>query len=165
MRGTKKLVLTAVLAAAALGIFVLEAQIPAPVPIPGVKLGLANIITLTTMALLDRKSAAAVLAVRLLLGSMFTGSVAALLYSAAGGILAWCVMAALIGTLPRRLLWVVSVLAAIAHNAGQLLTAVAMTATPGLLWYGPVLLIAGILTGAFTGLAAMFLLRGLENRI
>ena len=163
MSGTRKLVLTAVLSAAALGIFLVEAQLPAPVPIPGVKLGLANIITLVAMSLLGRRSAAAVLGVRLLLGSMFTGSVSALLYSAAGGVLAYAVMAALIGAFPRNMLWVVSILAAIAHNAGQLAMAAAITATPGILWYGPALLIAAVLTGAFTGLAAIYLLKGLEK--
>ena len=154
MKRTKKLVLTALLAAAALGVYVLEAQIPAPVPVPGVKLGLANIITLAAMVLLGRREAAAVLAVRLLLGSMFAGRMSALLYSAAGGVLAYAVMAILIGALPEHLIWVVSALAAIAHNIGQLVTAVLITATPGLLWYAPALLIAAVLTGVFTGLAA-----------
>lgn len=163
MSKTKKLVLTAVLAAAALCIFVLEAQIPAPLPIPGVKLGLANVITLTAMALLGRKQALAVLLVRLLLGSMFTGGFSALLYSVAGGVLAYAVMAVLIGVFPDKLLWVVSVLAAIAHNVGQLVCAVLVTGTPSLFWYGPALLVAAILTGAFTGAAACFLLRALKK--
>ena len=64
MNRTKKLVLTAILAAAALCVYVLEAQIPAPIPVPGVKLGLANVITLTAMVLLDRKLAGGVLAAK-----------------------------------------------------------------------------------------------------
>ena len=162
MNRTKKLVLTAILAAAALGVFVLEAQIPAPIPVPGVKLGLANIITLAAMALLGRKQAAAVLAVRLLLGSMFTGGFSAFLYSVAGGVLAYAVMAALIGVLP---MWVVSILAAIAHNFGQLALAVLVTGTPALFWYGPALLLAAILTGAFTGLAAQYLSKAVQGRL
>ena len=55
MTGTKKLTLMALFTAMALGIFMLEARLPAPVPIPGVKLGLANIMTLAAMALLGRK--------------------------------------------------------------------------------------------------------------
>ena len=162
MSRTKKLVLTAILAAVALIVFVLEAQIPAPIPVPGVKLGLANVITLAAMALLGRKQAAAVLAVRLLLGSMFTGGFSAFLYSVAGGVLAYAVMAALLGVIP---LWAVSVLAAIAHNLGQLVVAVLMTGTPGLFWYGPALLLSAILTGAFTGVAAQFLVKALRGRL
>lgn len=162
MSRTKKLVLTAILAAAALAVYVLEAQIPAPVPVPGVKLGLANVVTLAAMALLGRKQAGAVLVVRLLLGSMFSGGFSALLYSAAGGALAYAVMAALIGALP---LWVTSVLAAIAHNLAQLAVAVLVTGTPGLFWYAPALLLAAILTGAFTGLAAQYLVRALHRKL
>ena len=162
MSRTKKLVLTAILAAVALGVYVLEAQIPAPVPVPGVKLGLANVVTLAAMALLGRRQALAVLLVRLLLGSMFSGGLSALLYSLAGGLLAYAVMAALLRVLP---LWAVSVLAAIAHNLAQLSVAVLVTGTPSLFWYGPALLLAAILTGAFTGLAAQYLTRALRGRV
>ena len=163
MRDTKRLVRIAVLAAAALGIFVLEAQIPAPVPVPGVKLGLANVVTLTAMVLLGRKEAGAVLAVRLLLGSMFTGSFSALLYSVAGGVLAYAVMALLLPLFPEKRLWALSALAAIAHNVGQLCAAVLVTETPALFWYAPALLISAVLTGVFTGVAAIFLLRALRR--
>ena len=74
MAKTRKLALMALLTAIALTIFVIEAQIPAPVPIPGVKLGLANIITLITMCLMGKKEAGAVLLVRVLMGAMFAGS-------------------------------------------------------------------------------------------
>ena len=56
----------------------------------------------------------------------------------------------------------VSVFGAIGHNAGQLLAAVAVTGTPGLFWYGPALLAAAIVTGAFTGVGAMYLVRALR---
>ena len=61
MPKTRKLTLMAILSTIALIIFVIEAQIPAPVPVPGVKLGLANIITLVAMVVLGRKEAGAVL--------------------------------------------------------------------------------------------------------
>ena len=80
MPKTKKLALMALLTAIALTIFVVENQLPAPVPIPGVKLGLANIITLVTMLLLGKKEAGAVLLVRVLMGAMFAGSPSTLLF-------------------------------------------------------------------------------------
>ena len=162
MSRTKKLVVTAILAAVALGVYVLEAQIPAPIPVPGVKLGLANIVTLAAIILLGRKQAFAVLLVRLLLGSMFSGGFSALLYSLAGGVFAYAVMAALVNILP---VWVISVLAALAHNLAQLVVAVLVTGTPGLFWYGPALLLAAIVTGAFTGLASNYLTRALRGKI
>ena len=77
MAKTKRLAFMALLTAMALTIFVIEAQIPAPVPIPGVKLGLSNIITLTAMLLLGKKEAGIVLLLRIIMGAMFTGSPAA----------------------------------------------------------------------------------------
>ena len=163
MPKTKKLAFMALLTAMALTIFVIEAQIPAPVPIPGVKLGLANIVTLVTMVALGRRQAGAVLLVRVVLGSMFTGSVSAMLYSLCGGCAAYAVMCLTIGLFPEKLVWVVSVLAALAHNAGQLAAAVLVTGTPGILVYAPALAAAGIVTGAFTGVAAMYLIRAVKK--
>lgn len=153
----------AVLTAAALTIFVAEAQLPPPVPLPGVKLGLANIVTLAAMVLMGRRAAAELLGVRILLGSMFTGSVSALLFSLAGGILAWAVMALTVYRFPEKQLWVVSVLAALGHNAGQLLVSVWVSGTTAILVYAPALLAAGIAAGLFTGLAAQFVLRALRK--
>ena len=163
MGKTKKLALMALLTAIALTIFVIENQIPAPVPIPGVKLGLANIVTLVAMVLLGRRDAGAVLLVRILMGAMFAGSPSTLLFSAAGGALAYAVMCLTVGLFPEKLLWVVLALAGLAHNAGQLLACVLVVKTPGVLAYAPILAVSGILTGVFTGLAAMVLLRRLKK--
>ena len=92
MKGTKRLAVLAMFTAIALTIFVAEAQIPPVVPIPGVKLGLANIVTLIAMALLGRRQAGEILLVRIVLGSVFTGGVSAMLFSIAGGVLAYLVM-------------------------------------------------------------------------
>lgn len=165
MSKTKRLALLAALTAVALTIFVAEAQIPVPLPIPGAKLGLANIVTLVTMALFGRRAAGEVLAVRIVLGSMFTGSVSAMLYSLAGGVLAWLVMCATIRIFGEGRLWIVSVLAALGHNAGQLLVAVAVTGTVSILVYAPVLVAVGIATGVFTGVAAQASIRALRKSL
>ena len=149
----------ALLTAMALTIFVIEAQIPAPVPIPGVKLGLSNIITLTAMLLLGKKEAGIVLLLRIIMGAMFTGSPAALIYSISGGVLAYIVMCLLVGRFPEKLIWVV------AHNAGQLMACALIVKTPGLLYYAPVLAASGIITGVFTGVAAMYLVRAVRKII
>lgn len=162
---TKKLVFMALLTAISLTVWVLEAQIPAPVPVPGVKLGLANVVTLAAMALLGRKEAGVILLVRVVLGSLFAGSFSAILFSLAGGVLAWAAMALTLGFFEEKLLWVVSVFGALAHNAGQLLAAAAVTKTAGIFWYGPALLASGIVTGAFTGFAAVYLVKALKKHI
>lgn len=163
MRSSKRLALCAVLAAVALTIFVAESQIPPVVPMPGVKLGLANIVTLVAMVLLGRRDALAVLAARLILGAAFTGGFSAFMFSAVGGLFAYIVMAALVGVFPEKMLWVVSVLAALAHNAGQILVAVFVTGTPGIAVYILILAASGVVTGAFTGLAGMFLIRAVRK--
>lgn len=163
MAKTRKLALMAVLTAISLTVFVIEAQIPAPLPIPGAKLGIANMITLVAMLLLGRKEAGAILAVRILMGSMFAGGVSGLMFSVAGGALAYAVMCLLIGVFPEKLVWVVSVFAAIAHNAGQLAVSVLISGTVSLLVYAPALLAVGIVTGAFTGVGAMYLARALRS--
>lgn len=153
----------AVLTAIALTIFMIESQIPAPVPIPGVKLGLANIITLTTMLILGRKEAGAVLTVRVLMGAVFAGSPASLLYSAMGGLFAYIVMCLLVGVIPEKRLWALSALSAVAHNAGQLLACVLVVKTPGVFVYAPALIVSGVITGAFTGWGAIYLVRALRK--
>lgn len=163
MAKTKKLALMAVLTAIALTIFMLESQLPPLVPIPGVKLGLANIITLTAMLILGRREAGAILAVRVIMGAVFAGSPASLLYSAAGGFLAWLVMCLTVKLFSEKQLWIVSALAGVAHNAGQLIACVLIVKTPGVFAYGPVLAASGVVTGCFTGFAAMYLVRAVRK--
>ena len=163
MPKTRKLVLMSLLTAAALTIFVIENQIPLPVPIPGVKLGLANIITLVAMLLLGRKEAGAILLVRVLMGAMFAGSPSTLLFSAAGGLFAYLVMCLTTGVFSDKQLWIVSALAGVAHNAGQLLACALVVKTPGVLAYAPILAASGVITGVFTGFAAMYLIRALRG--
>jgi heptaprenyl diphosphate synthase len=163
MPKTKKLALMAILTAIALTIFMIEAQLPSIVPIPGVKLGLANIITLTTMLILGRKEAGAVLLMRIVLGAVFAGSPSAILYSAAGGMLAYIVMCVMTPIVPEKRLWAVSAVSAVAHNMGQLVVCIAIVKTPGVIIYAPILIVSGIITGVFTGFGAMYLVRAVRK--
>ena len=154
---TRKLTLLALLSAIALTIFMVEAQIPPLVPIPGIKLGLANIVTVFTVFTLGSKEGAAVLFVRIFLGAVFAGNFSTILYSAAGGICAILVTIVLKRLLTKKQLWVAGVCGAMAHSIGQMAMAIAITQTPGLSIYLPVMLFVSILTGTFTGLCAQFL--------
>ncbi len=165
MKGTRKLVFMALLTAISLCVWLIEAQIPLPIPVPGVKLGLASVITLTAMSLLGRREALRVLLVRIVLSALFAGSFSVILFSLAGGLLSWAVMALTIGLFSEKNLWVVSILGAIGHNAGQLLAAAGVMRSAAVLWYGPALLCAAIVTGAFTGVAALYLIRALRRSL
>lgn len=86
-KSAKHLVTLAMFTTMSLVIFVLEAQIPVPIPIPGMKLGLANIITLFVLQKYRVRDALAVLMMRILLGSLFTGTLVSCFYSLSGGLL------------------------------------------------------------------------------
>lgn len=159
----RKLTVLALLCAIALTIFMIEAQIPALVPIPGIKLGLANIVTVFTVFRFRGRDGAAVLAVRVFLGAVFAGNFSTIFYSAAGGALAILATIGLKRVLTDRQLWVAGALGAVAHSIGQMAMAVALTGTPGLLLYLPVMVVCSIITGLFTGLCAQILLNRGKN--
>ena len=147
----------AVLTAVALAVFLIEMQIPALVPIPGVKLGLSNVVTLFAMFAIGPVDALLILLARILLGGIFSGQAISLLYSLAGGILCYSVTLLMRRVVTQRQIWVCGVLGAVAHNVGQLAVAVAVTRTAALIYYLPVLTVSALLTGLFTGLLAQFL--------
>ncbi len=159
-KSIKRLVMLSLLTTMALTIFVIEAQLPDLVPlIPGVKLGLANVITLVVLVEYRARDAAAVLLMRIILGSMFTGQVISMLYSLSGGLLCFLGMALLCKLLHKKHLWFVSIIGAILHNTGQILMAMLVMQTTQVLVYFPFLLLAGCITGLFTGFVAIQLVR------
>ena len=135
----RKLTLMAMLTAIALTIFMIEAQIPALVPIPGIKLGLANIVTVFAVFALGSGEAASILFVRIFLGAVFAGNFSTVLYSGAGGLCAILIAIGLQKILTHRQLWVAGALSAIGHSIGQMAMAIAITATPSLAIYLPVM--------------------------
>ena len=156
---TKRIALLGLLTAIALTIFMIEAQIPAVVPIPGIKLGLSNIVTVFTVFTLGPWDGVAVLACRIFLGAVFAGNFGTILYSAAGGFLSILVTMGLRKVLKENQIWAAGCLGAIAHSVGQMIAAIAITRTPGLLVYLPVLVIISIFTGLFTGFCAQLLIK------
>ena len=152
----------ALLTAVALILFTVEAQIPAPVPIPGVKLGLANIITVYAMFALGPWDTLCILLVRVFLGSVFSGQMSTLLYSLSGGLLCYLAMLLLRKILTEKQIWVCGVIGAVFHNIGQMLMAIAVFQSPSVVFYFPLLMLSGIITGLFTGLCAQLLIRRLK---
>ena len=163
MKKTRRVVLLGLLTAIALTIFMLEAQLPAPIPVPGVKLGLANIVTVFTVFLLGPREGVLVLAARVFLGAVFAGNFSTILYSAAGGALAIFVTIGLKKILKENQLWVAGCAGAVAHSIGQMAVALWVSGTLGLLAYLPILIAVSIVTGLFTGLCAQFLLNRGKN--
>lgn len=153
----RKPALLGLLTAVALTIFLVEAQLPPVLPVPGVKLGLANIVTVFTVFALGPGEGILVLAVRIFLGAVFCGNFSSILYSAAGGACAIAVTIALRRILTRKQLFVAGCLGAMAHSAGQIAMAALVLGTASVFVYLPVLLAVSLVTGLFTGLCAQFL--------
>ncbi len=146
------------LSALSLILFVIELRLPALIPVPGVKPGLSNIVVLVALFAYDRKSAAAVLFVKMVLGAVFAGSLLRFLSSCAGSLCCFAAAAALRGAVKDRQAWFLSAVAACAHNFGQLAVARIVMGTSQIWWYAPILALSGVLTGVFTGLCAGFAL-------
>ena len=153
---TTKLTTLAMFTTLALIIFTIEGAIPPVVPIPGIKLGLANIITLVVLHNYSPRDTLLVLLARILLSTFFFGQAMSLLYSLAGGLLCLAAMLMIHRLLQGHFLFLVSVIGALFHNLGQLMVAYFITRVSGVLVYLPFLLLSGILTGLFTGLCAHF---------
>jgi len=161
----KRLTKLALLTTIALIIFTVEAQIPVPVPIPGVKLGLANIVTVYAAFTMLPREAVMILLCRIILGSLFTGNMMALLYSLGGGALCIVITLLLAKVLTRKQIWIASVMGAIFHNIGQIIVAALVMRSAAVFVYLPPLLISGVITGAFTGLAAQALTERLHKEL
>lgn len=155
---TKKLTLTAILTAFALIAFVIEGAIPPLTPIYGVKLGIANVFTLFALYVLDARYGMAVMLLRIVLGNIFAGQLVSFIYSLTGGLLSFLLMILLKRFFPTKQMWVLSVLCAVTHNIGQLLAAILMLQSMAIAYYLPVLILSGIIAGAFTGLCAQLVL-------
>ncbi len=153
----------AVLTAIALTIFVIEAQIPMAAPVPGMKLGLANIITVYAMFRLGPRDTLLILLARIVLGSMFAGGVSAMLYSLAGGLMCYLAMLLLRLILTSNQIWVASIIGAMCHNVGQILVAIVVVSSWRIVFYLPILLLVSILSGAFTGICAQTLNKRLRT--
>ncbi len=159
----KRLSITAMLAAVALIIFIIEAQIPPIIAIPGIKLGLSNIVTLFAIYFLGKREGAAVFLIRVFLGSIFAGQIMSLFFSIVGGVLAFAVMCLFSSLMSEKQIWAVSIFGAIANNIGQLFVAFFVMGTEKIFWYAPVLVISAIITGLFTGICAQLVLKQFNN--
>ena len=161
---TRQVAMCAMLTALALGLSTLENLFPVTlfIPLPGVKLGLANIVTVFALYQLGAVPALVILVARCLLGSLFAGNASALLFSLLGGIGAMLVMIAL-----RRVrglsIYGVSIAGAAAHNIGQIGAAMIVLGGTAVLGYLPVLLAVSLLTGTLTGFVAGLLFRAMKN--
>lgn len=163
LSGIKRLTLLSLLTAMALIIFIIELRLPNLLPVPGVKAGLANIITVFAVYRFKKSETATIVAARVILGSIFSGNVSSLIYSASGAFLCLIGMFAVSGIIPHKYLWLSSVVGGILHNTGQIIAALIIMKTFSVLAYYPILIVSGSIAGLFTGTSAMLLLKRINN--
>lgn len=158
---TKKMTQLAMLTGIALIIFVIELQIPNPFPIPGIKLGLANIITVYAVYCYRPSEVMMIVFCRIFLAAVFSGNMMALLYSFAGSTFCLAGMLLLKRIIDEKHIWIASVLGAVLHNIGQITVAVFIIGI-GVLTYLPFLLVSGCLAGVFTGGCAQMVIKRMK---
>ena len=147
----QKIALIGIFTALSLIIFMVEAQFPV-MPIGGMKLGLANIVTMTAMLFIGRKEAGLVLLLRIILAAGLYGTVVSFAFSLTGGILVYLAMCIAVSRVGENQLWVTSVFGGFFHNIGQLCAAAVISGTWAVFSLLPYLIISGILTGTLNGL-------------
>lgn len=160
----KKIVYISMLVSQALVLNIIESFIPVPIPVPGIKIGLANIVTLVTILMFGFKESLIVVVLRTLLAQLLVGNITAFLFSVSGGILSACIMYIVYKRYSRYFSLVgVSVFGSVAHNVGQLFVASIVINNFLIFSYLPVLVMAGIIMGIFTGLVANFFRKYIKN--
>lgn len=162
----RRLTRCAVLTALALALSVAEGLFPLTVlfPLPGLRLGLANLVTVYALYALSGREALLILLARCVLGALVGGNLTALAFSLTGGLLALGTMA-LLRRIPALSLLGVSVGGAAAHNTGQIFAAMVVLGSRAPLLYLPPLLLCSIVTGGVTGAVSMLLLRQIPDSV
>lgn len=153
---TKRLTRLALLTALASVIFIVELQLPDLIAIPGIKAGLANIITVYALYKYKWQDAVLITVSRIIIGAIFSGNFSAIIYSLAGAILCLVGMTFLRRIIPEKYIWLCSSVGGILHNIGQTAAAVMITGSFAVVSYLPFLICSGCIAGAFTGLCAGF---------
>lgn len=158
---SKKIALRGLLVATAFLLSYIEMQIPYFFSIPGIKLGLTNLVVLIALYKLSVMDAFCINLVRIFLVGITFGNMAMLPYSLAGGILSFIVML-LLKKLTKSSLKFVSVMGGIFHNVGQIIVAMIVLENSKLTFYLPFLWISGIVAGITIGIICEFIIKRIK---
>lgn len=159
---TRKIAYMGMFIAVAMVFSYVESLIPVNIAVPGVKLGLANLVTIVVMFKMDVRSAWMISLIRVVLSALLFGNLSIMVYSLVGAVLSLLVM-----TLCMKLkifgLLGTSILGAVSHNAGQIIMAAILMKSGNIMLYIPVLCISGTIAGICIGLAGAVLVRNLPK--
>lgn len=162
MKKSKRIAVFALSVSLAFTLSFLESLIPIHIGIPGVKIGLANLVVVVALYLLPKKDAFIISMMRILISGLVFSGAFSLLYSFAGGILSFFVM--LFAQKSKKISVIgVSVLGASVHNIGQILVASLVMQTPRIIYYLPVLILSGGAAGILVGIISKIIIKRLSN--
>ena len=155
---SKRLATIALLTTLALIFSYIEAILPFNIGIPGVKLGIANIVVIIALYFIDARSALTINLIRIFLAGFLFSGVFGIIYSLAGGLLSFAVMTMLKKTDLFSVIGV-SVAGGVMHNLGQLITAALIVENAAMFIYFPVLLFSGIICGIINGVVCAIVIK------
>ena len=160
--GASRVALSGLLTSLMLVFGLIERQFPLPVPVPGIKLGLANSVLLYSLYMLGIRQSILLMLLKALLSWLIYMNMSAMLYSLAGGVLSLLAMILIMRVKGVSIIGV-SAIGAVFFNVGQILMAVAILHTPQLIvTYLPILMLSGVLTGVLTGIIARMVMKHLK---
>lgn len=165
MKKLNKMIFLSLLVSIGLALSVLESTIPLPIPVPGAKLGLSNMVILVTLVLFGFKEGLIVGILKSIVFVLVTGSISSAFYSLSGAILSCIVMYIIYKYFSSIFSLIgVSIFGAVAHNFAQVTVAVLMMNNVKIYSYLPVLLLISLFTGYFVGLSSIYISKNLESR-
>lgn len=159
---SKRIAVYGMLIALAFILSYIESMIPIPIPIPGVKIGLANLVVLVGLYTMSAKDAFVLSMIRIILVGFTFGNLSTMMFSFAGGILSWFLMVAFFKT-KKFSVTGISIVGGVAHNVGQILTAMWVVDSSALLYYLPFLLISGAVMGVIIGIVGSILIKRISK--
>lgn len=160
----KKAVLLAILSSQCIVLSIIEGWLPVSIGIPGVKLGLANIIIIILLFYFNLSNVMLVILIKCIISSLLMGSPIIFAFSLFGGILSTFVMWMLIKNMQKWFSLVgVSIAGAIVHNSAQIAVACFIMNDTSVIIYTPVLILSGLVAGSFTGCCSTFLLKAVRK--
>lgn len=159
---SKKISTYGLLIALAFILSYIEAIFPIPVPIPGIKLGLANLVVVVALYTMGIREAFVLSAVRIILVGFTFGNLSTMLFSLAGGLLSWLLMSVLKHSNLFSQIGI-SIAGGVSHNVGQIITAVFITENVNIIYYLPFLLVSGVISGAVIGIVGAILIKRIKK--
>lgn len=159
---SKKIATYGLLVALAFILSYVETLFPLPVPIPGIKLGLANLVVLIALYNMGVKEAFTLSIIRILMVGLSFGNPSMMLFSLGGGLFSWLMMVLFKKSKLFSLVGV-SIIGGISHNFGQIVVSILIVENINIIYYLPILLITGVIAGMLIGILGAMIVKRLKN--